>query len=78
MSDDTVRGFSNGTDYMGWNERNCCRCKKYHVVAGEVVEPLCDIENAVASTIIPRSIAERAGCSDSGYLLPDCKEREDE
>ena len=24
-----VKPFSNGTEFMVWNDQNCCRCKKY-------------------------------------------------
>ena len=43
-----VRVFSNGTEYMAWNNANCCECARYHVVDGEVVEPVCPLEEALS------------------------------
>lgn len=68
MSDDEpIHPFSNGTEFMCWNEYNCCNCKKYNVDdSGQVVEPVCEIDQALLESMfgdgtISREMADRMG-----------------
>lgn len=65
MSDERVIPFSTGTEYMAWNEANCCGCARYRVVDGEVVEPFCEMEAAFSLGCligtVSRSVADRCG-----------------
>lgn len=60
-----IQPFSTGTEYMCWNEINCCHCRKYNPDAVTSDEG-CDIEIAlsfasIGDGTIPISIADRAG-----------------
>jgi hypothetical protein len=47
------RPFSCGTQYLDWQNNNCCQCRKYLVSSdGEVQEPYCELEYAIAIACI--------------------------
>jgi hypothetical protein len=65
-----IRPFSNGTQFMDWQSRNCCRCKKHELI---------DVEAGISTCEIAEAIADHA-CGDPlsgdmarrmGYLHPD-------
>lgn len=80
MSDEaeTVIPFSNGTQYMDWTERNCCRCVKGW---RESQGYKCDLEIALAKASvfhgrITEAIAKRIGLPGNELALTwDCPER---
>ena len=85
------RPFSNGTEYMDWQNANCCRCSRYHTDRhGEVVSPICHLEKAlsyacVADGTITAYIADRIGRERRisvrhSYLVlgPRCREKIDQ
>lgn len=90
MSEERVIPFSNGTEYMCWNEYNCCHCKKYHADdSGMVIEPVCQIDEALVESMfgdgkVSREMADRMGLKnrrseDGGfYLYWRCNEFVDE
>lgn len=68
--------FSNGSEFMDWDEMNCCRCVKGYQFAdgrGPVEDDtppdefLCPIQRAVYESMgtgsVPREIADRHGLS---------------
>ena len=72
MTDNGIRIFDSGTQFMGWKFRNCDRCTKGASVCCEPNEvPTCDIEYALAvaflsSSTVTLTIATRAGWDDGG------------
>ena len=58
MNEDMVRPFSTGTQYLDWRDANCCRCRKYRVEGGEVVEPYCELEEALAPAALDGGLIE--------------------
>ena len=74
-----VYAFSNGTEYMDWNERNCCHCYRYNVAGGQVVKPFCRLEKALALGSVTdgtttKTMARHLGYND-GQLAAWCPER---
>lgn len=65
-----VRPFHCGTQYLDWENSNCCRCKKYTDDASG-----CEIMQALAyasvsdGTVSPE-MAERMGYKKGAYLWP--------
>lgn len=83
-SDVTVTPFSNGSEYMLWDDINCCRCRKGATAEQvESGEPLpCPIQDAVligsATESVPADIARRMGCDEKGHAPRRCGEFEPE
>jgi hypothetical protein len=49
MSAARVRAFSNGSEWMDWQDRNCCQCKRYvYLPLSEKVECDCPIYSALS------------------------------
>lgn len=46
MGEDRIRPFDNGTQYLGWEDRNCARCRKGLGEPGEDFK--CDLQAALA------------------------------
>jgi hypothetical protein len=80
-SNDRHHPFHCGTQYLDWENRNCCRCAKYSDDASK-----CDLMQALAQACfddgtVSTDVAGRIGLLDalaggrSPYLW-DCKERE--
>lgn len=77
------RPFSQGTQYLDWQEANCCRCRKYHVKNGEVVAPICELEEALALACIGDGMisgehAARLGLPENTWSRWKCLEFEPE
>lgn len=76
-----IRPFSQGTQYLDWNCANCCTCARYNVKDGEVVEPVCELEEALSlacvldGTIEPE-IAVRLGVPSNTWSHWTCKEHQ--
>jgi hypothetical protein len=73
-----VRVFSNGCQSADWDDRNCCRCKKWNPDG----KSECDIANALTVAYwddgtVGKPIADRMGfvSLDEAYTW-DCPERE--
>ena len=76
-----VRPFSQGTQYLDWQDHNCCQCRYYHTANGHVISPLCDLETALAIACITdgtisREIAERLGVPKRTWSNWTCREFE--
>ena len=79
VSQDRVRPFSQGTQYLDWQEGNCCRCAKYNTEGGEVVHPVCELDEALMVAMfddgtISREIADRLGVPRNTWSDWACKE----
>ena len=66
--------FSNGTEYMGWCDQNCCRCIKQY--DDDKQEWNCDLERALNEASLDKglvivAIYERLGL----HIGRDCLER---
>lgn len=80
MNEKRIVPFSNGTEYMDWQDRNCWRCTKAWTEEMGGDPGPCDIDNALGvegqvTGDIPLAIAHRAGW-DGMFLAADCPERE--
>lgn len=76
MSDNRVRPFSNGTEFMIWNEVNCCNCKKYHTDdSGMVIEPICEIDQAFVEAMFGDGTISRDIAIEMGLIGEDGKKR---
>ena len=77
-----VRPFSNGTEFMIWQEHNCCRCTKMAPGDASLDEITCPIERAIVEAAcgdgtVPQGIADRWASADEwGYFAPPCSEIE--
>jgi len=72
----TITPFSNGTEYMIWQDRNCMSCKQYEHESSERSKAKCkfayDIDFAtVTDGKIPLNTAKWIGYNDMG-LNPKC------
>jgi hypothetical protein len=92
MTTPSYRPFSNGSEFMDWNERNCCRCQLCPPPDHQGPNELCAIENAIALASITggtfldpvigdeahaKSLAARLGWDpETDLFLPDCPERQ--
>lgn len=77
----TFRPFSNGTERMSWEGRNCGGCWK-STPPEKGMEFRCAIESAVVRACdlgdeMPQRILDRLGHQDGDLFLPDCPEREE-
>jgi hypothetical protein len=73
-----ISPFYNGTQYLDWQDANCCHCKKY---TGE--NGACEINDAISLAAcgdgtVSAEIAERMGYSNPLAYCWKCLEREDE
>lgn len=63
--------FSNGTEYMIFNEEYCCRCKRY-VPWEEATEdnPVCPIEDKLSEATLNESVFphKQVKLNDKGYV----------
>jgi hypothetical protein len=76
----TIPIFDNGSQYLDWQNANCCRCTKYHD-APQTCPPACPIEYALslASVMdgkVTPEIARRAGYMNDNSFLWMCNEVE--
>jgi hypothetical protein len=67
-TDDRVYVFSNGCQYVDWQEANCCSCRKASAPDMTVDEMPCKIELALSRASIgdgkvPLPIADRMGAT---------------
>jgi len=46
MTDDQISPFSNGTEYLDWEQANCVTCRKCFA------EPMCQIMEAIATAAL--------------------------
>lgn len=77
------RPFSNGSQFMDWQERNCCRCAKYSFAFAEprTEESICQIELALHNSAwgtgqVTHEIARRMGFTDPLAYTWQCGEFE--
>jgi hypothetical protein len=78
MSETPIRPFSCGTQFLDWQDANCCRCKKYSYqtdpATGKTREPLdvsevCPVELALCESAygdgtVSQEIGRRMGFTD--------------
>lgn len=79
-TDQTVRPFSNGTQYMDWQCSNCDSCKKQAPADASLDKMPCEIEAALVLAClgdgrIPLPIWDRMGHDEQRYVWP-CKEHD--
>src|SRR5262249_57218463 len=72
MTDDRKRPFSCGTQYLDWQEVNCCRCARQSDPEASLDEMSCEIEAALAWACIDDGsvsldIARRMGLPEVGF-----------
>ena len=81
MSENSQRyhPFSNGTQFLDWEDRNCCRCALYH--DGPIDEAPCELDRALGDAqmddgTVSREVADGLGFLDNRdrYTWP-CKKR---
>ena len=75
-----LRPFSNGTEYMVWQELSCDCCRKASPNAQQFEEIACPIERAMSEGTmlgaVPRELAVRGGWSDADHMMHECPELE--
>jgi hypothetical protein len=83
-TDEEVHPFSTGTQYMDWDDENCCHCWKVHWSRKDKDMPSssCAIWNALSigsiTGTIPLRIARRMGLFEHlGAYCWECPEREE-
>ena len=74
------RPFSNGSEYLWWQDQNCMSCQKYVDWTNPQGREVCPLEEALSmgsvTGTIPRSIAHRIGVVIKPYNhLGPCKEK---
>ena len=78
---DRYSPFSNGSEWMDWQDNNCCRCAKIDWSDPENPKGDCEITNALADaqwgdgTVSPE-IGRRLGCDRNPACAWDCPERD--
>ncbi len=68
---DVIKPFSNGTQYLDWQESNCVRCKKFN--PDEAKPELCNIDFELANAYlgngsVSNKIAKRMGYDPDKYV----------
>ncbi len=82
-TDESVYVFSNGSQYMDWQENNCCGCRKQAGPDVSLDEMPCEIERALSRAAvddgrIPLLIADRCGATANKIRYSwRCPEREE-
>lgn len=69
--------FSNGSEFMDWQERNCCQCKKYVLLDVEAGISTCPIAEAIAENACGDPLSEEMAIR-MGYLDKDGNEINDD
>jgi hypothetical protein len=81
MSDERKRPFLCGSQFLDWQNRNCCRCAKWDME--QVDKGRCAIDYALLEAYfddgsVSDEIAKRMGTPDDGRVYNwDCPEREE-
>jgi hypothetical protein len=80
-TDEGVRPFDSGTQYLDWTNANCCTCAKMADEQASLDEMPCDIERALVEAQfdagrIPLEIADRMG-RDEGRYIWNCLEHQE-
>ena len=70
-----MRPFSNGSEYMMWNDANCCRCKKYECESATEEEAGCrlafNLDLGCITGDVPEDVCNEIGMTD-GELNSRC------